>query len=175
MMRLPIIVLLLVFSIPMYGRILLDETMSREEMQKSGVDNLNYSQKMALENWINENFEHKEDRKKEKEQLYLSLNIDNGSRLELSDGRTYEIDPDDRIYTAFWITPFPVQVGPSRDPDYPVKITNLNTETSVNGKQISTREMLKEEKEKEVKEPAKKKEPMQPSKKPPPPPENKNQ
>ncbi|NGX38792.1 MAG: hypothetical protein KR126chlam1_00103 [Chlamydiae bacterium] len=78
------------------------------------------------------------------DQLYLSLNVDSGSRLELSDGSAYEIDPDDWIYTTYWITPFPVELGKSDDPNYPVRITNLTSGTSVNGKEISPKELLGE-------------------------------
>jgi hypothetical protein len=54
-------------------------------------------------------------------QLYLSLNINDGAILQLSDGTTYEIAPNDRLYSAYWITPFPLSVGASGDPDYPIK------------------------------------------------------
>lgn len=84
-------------------------------------------------------------------QLYLSLNIDNGSKLQLSDGSTYLISPADRIYSEYWITPFPVKVTKSKDPDFPSKITNMNTGTSVNGQEISGKALLQEEIEKQNK------------------------
>lgn len=140
-----IIGLFVLFAIPIYAKIVLDDSMSVKQKEQTGVNTLNYSQKMALQEWINDNFDHKEGRPQEqKEQLYLSLNIAEGSRLELSDGKTYEIDPEDRIYSSFWITPIPLMLGRSGDPEYPVKITNLNTGTSVNGKQVSTRKIIEE-------------------------------
>jgi len=133
------------FAVPIYAKIVLDDAMTNKQKEQTGVNNLNYSQKMALQEWINDNFTSNEGRPEDhKEQLYLSLNIGEGSKLELSDKTTYEIDPEDRIYTAFWITPIPLMLGESRDPKYPVKITNLNTGTSVNGKQISTRKLIEE-------------------------------
>lgn len=84
-------------------------------------------------------------------QLYLSLNIEKGSKLQLSDGSTYLISPADRIYSEYWITPFPVKVSKSKDPDFPSKITNINTGTSVNGKEISGKALLQEEIEKQKK------------------------
>lgn len=80
-----------------------------------------------------------------KEQLYLSMNIGEGDKLELSDGSTYQLDPQDKLFASYWITPIPIMLSESKDPDYPVKITNLNTGTSVNGKKISTRDYLREE------------------------------
>ncbi|MDN3506873.1 MAG: hypothetical protein P0S96_06555 [Simkaniaceae bacterium] len=140
-----VLILFVFFAIPVYAKIVLDDAMSNSQKEQTGVSKLNYSQKMALQEWINSNFDTKEGRpEKPNEQLYLSLNIAEGSRLELSDGKTYEIDPEDRIYTSFWITPIPLMVGKSGDPGYPVKITNLNTGTSVNGKQVSTRKIIEE-------------------------------
>jgi len=84
------------------------------------------------------------------DQLYLSLNIADGERLELSNGSTYEIAPADRIYSAYWVTPFPIMLSESGDPEYPVKIINMNTGTFVRGKQIVTSEMLEEERQKRL-------------------------
>ncbi len=80
-----------------------------------------------------------------KEELYLSLNIENGSKLQLSDGSTYLISPEDRIYTVYWITPFPIRLGKSSDDEFPVKITNITTNTSVKGKEISTKDLIQKE------------------------------
>lgn len=112
---------------------------------------------------------------KENEQPYLSLNIDNGSKLQFSDGTTYIISPDDRIYTIYWITPFPVKFSQSGDEDFPTKITNVNTGTSVQGKLISGKALLQAEIAKEQKrreEAAKQKQlhPAPPPPSPPPPP-----
>ena len=79
------------------------------------------------------------------QQLYLSLNIDDGKYLQLSDGSTYEIAPKDRLYSSYWITPFPLMVSKSDNSEYPVRITNLNTGTGVNGKQVETKELIEEE------------------------------
>lgn len=149
-MRKLLFVLLLSISIPCFSLISFEEVMTREQMQKTGVFQLNYSQRKALEDWINNNFEPKTGvLVKDDEQLYLSFNIDDGEKLELSDGSTYEIAPEDRLYTVYWITPFPVRLGDSNNPKYPVKITNMTTGTSVKGKRISTQQMLQEEEEKQ--------------------------
>ncbi|NGX38422.1 MAG: hypothetical protein K1000chlam2_01595 [Chlamydiae bacterium] len=86
------------------------------------------------------------------QQLYLSLNIDEGKYLQLSDGSTYEIDPDDRLYSSYWITPFPLMISKSDNSEYPVRITNLNTDTGVNGKQVKTKEVIEEESKEHAKQ-----------------------
>lgn len=136
--------LLLFLMVHAFSEIEFEEVMTRKQMEQTGIDQLNYTQKKALEEWINNNFEPKQSLVKQNEQLYLSFNINEGEKLELSDGSTYEIAPEDRLYTIYWITPFPVKLGRSNNPKYPVKITNMNTGTSVKGRQVSTQEMLKE-------------------------------
>lgn len=158
----------LVLIVPLFAKIVLDDSMSREEMTSTGVANLDYSQKMALQDWINQNFEAKTDfPNKQNEQLYLSLNFDEGAKLELSDGSTYEIASEDRLYTMYWVTPFPISLGQSGDKKYPVKITNLNTGTSVKGKQISKEKLLEESEKRDIQTPAPKIEEKKPDAKPP--------
>jgi hypothetical protein len=74
--------------------------------------------------------------------LYLTFNYQNGAVLELSNGATYAIAKRDQLYTAYWITPFFVQLDQSHDPDFPVRITNLTTGTSVDARPISKEEIL---------------------------------
>lgn len=136
--------------LPLGARIVLSEYMSRDEMEKTGVDSLNYSQKMALQAWINDNFELLENvHPAQEKQLYIQMNIEEGAVIELSDGKSYEIDPDDRIYTVYWITPIPVRLSESGNASYPVRITNLNTGSFVRGREVSTRGLIKEAEEAE--------------------------
>lgn len=79
----------------------------------------------------------------EEEDFYLALNIQGGSRLQFSDGSSYEVAPKDRIYSSAWLSPFPVQMSESYNLDYPVIITNLQTTTSVLAKPITQEEFLK--------------------------------
>jgi len=132
--------------VPIFAKVVFDDRMTHEDMDRTGVGELNYSQQMALQDWINENYEQKQEKpKKGIEQLFISLNIEEGAKLELSDGSLYDIDPDDRLYSSFWVTPIPISLGQSKNKEYPVKITNMNTGTSVNGKEISRRQYLEDE------------------------------
>jgi len=144
--KIPIALLLLTCSIA-HAEICLEDMMTKRQMRRTGIDRLSYSQKLALERWIDDNFEEREDRGQDRKPIYLSLNVENGAQLEFSDGSSYEIDPEDQIYTAYWIAPFPVRFGRSYNRKYPVKITNMNTGTSVNAKRISPDQILKEHRE----------------------------
>ncbi len=79
--------------------------------------------------------------------LHLSLNYNKGTYLVFSDDRTYEIAPDDRLYAAYWVTPFPPEFSDSGDPDYPILINNPYSDRAVRAKEVNTREILREEME----------------------------
>jgi len=113
------------------AQILLDEVMSRDEQQKTGVAKMPRAQKLALEAWLNKNFVLKTQSEQQTSNLSLSINLDGGKRLELSDNSIWEIAPDDVQKASIWITPFPVQISPSGDPDYPCLIINTNSGVSV--------------------------------------------
>ena len=113
-------------------QILLDDVMSREEQRKTGINKLSATQKIELEKWINETFVLKaQSEEKPQGSLYLSLNIDNGQKLQLSDNSVWEIAPGDVQKASAWITPFPIEISPSGDPSYPSLITNKTTGESV--------------------------------------------
>lgn len=116
--------------------IFLDDVMSKEEQKKTGVYKLTAPQKIELENWLNRKFILKEQTEREQnaQPLSLSMNIDNGQKIELSDNSIWDIAPGDVIKASAWITPFPVKLSPSNDPDYPYFITNTVSGDSVKAK-----------------------------------------
>lgn len=127
------------------ANIILDQAMSPEDQQKTGVAKLNHKQKIALETWLNENFTAKEERttSPEKEPLSLSINIDNGQKLQLSDGSIWEVQPQDVDISAVWITPFPLQIEKSTNPTYPFLLKNTRTQMSVRVRKSSSSPMEK--------------------------------
>ena len=124
------------------AQIVLDEVMSREEQKKTGVTKLTANEKIALEGWLNKNFVLKTKEEAPKTQLSLSINIDHGQKLQLSDNSLWEIAPDDVSKAAVWITPFPVQISSSGDLNYPCLITDVNSGTSVRARPASTQTQM---------------------------------
>jgi len=118
---------------------LLDDVMSNEEQHRTGVYNLTHNQRAELEAWLNQNFDlrPKPSAREIPKELTLAENINDGHQLKLSDGSLYEIAPADVSRAAGWITPFPIQVVPSGDMNYPFKIINKNTGSSLKAKLIS--------------------------------------
>lgn len=142
-MKTQLLALLLLAAAPVSGLFLLDDVMTQEEQQKTGIARLTAEEKQELTLWLNLTFIPKPQQaaastpSKATENLYLSENIDNGKRLRLNDGSLYEISPEDEGLTGFWITPFPIKITESHDPNYPYLIINVNTGTGVKAKQIT--------------------------------------
>lgn len=126
---------------PLQAQIVLDEVMSKEDQQKTGVASLSRAQKLALETWLNKNFVEKNVKEVAQPELSLSINIDHGQKLQLSDNSLWEIAPNDVQTSAVWITPFPVKITPSGDLDYPCLIVNLNSGASVKARPASSATM----------------------------------
>lgn len=118
------------------GDILLDSVMSPEEQRSMGINKLSPLQKMQLENWLNNTFILKPSQTSTSKPLFLSLNIDNGKKIQLSDNSLWEIDPADVKTSIVWITPFPVVIQPSDSVDYPVLIINETTGNKVKAKKV---------------------------------------
>ncbi|MGD0665753.1 MAG: hypothetical protein ABSA17_08550 [Rhabdochlamydiaceae bacterium] len=117
------------------GVIQLTDVMSQDEQKKTGVSQLNNQQKQELEKWVNEKFILKPIAS-EAPMPSLQQNLNNGSRLELTDGSIYEIAPSDQARTAFWISPIAIKVSASNDPMFPVELTNTLTGVTVRAKQV---------------------------------------
>ena len=118
---------------------ILDQAMSPEDQRKTGVAKLNRKQKLALESWINDNFNPKEqNNSQDTGPLSLSINIDNGQKLQLSDGSIWEVHPQDVDISAVWITPFPLQIEKSTNPMYPFLLKNTRTQMSVRARKSTS-------------------------------------
>lgn len=122
----------------LFGIILLDDVMSKEKQKQTGVNKLKPQEKIALENWLNDNFVLKSEAEKtaSNAKVSLSMNINQGEQLILSDGSRWQVAPDDVIKASGWITPFPMQIQPSDNPDYPFLLVNQNTKESVKARKV---------------------------------------
>lgn len=128
----------LVYSTSLSALIMLDDVMSQEDQKKTGVSKLTYQQKFALEEWLNKNCVMKNVKKVQTEkQLFLSINIDGGQKIQLSDNSIWQISPDDIPTASTWITPIPIQIVPSNYPDYPSLLVDAQTGVSIKAKNIS--------------------------------------
>ena len=125
-------------SLSAHADIILNEVMTRDVQRTTGVANLSMAQKTVLENWLNQTFVLKTaaETTPAPAQVYLSINIDNGHKILLSDNSLWEISPDDVSTAATWLSPVVMQIKPSNNPDYPSLITDTASGTSVKARQI---------------------------------------
>ena len=129
---------MLVQTTPSFALILLDEVMSKDVQSKTGVANLTPLQKAALEDWLNANFEVKSSKvANQAPEVMLSINIEGGRKLQLSDGTIWEVDPNDVVQSSVWITPFPIRIVPSDSTDYPFLLVNKTSGVSVKARKVA--------------------------------------
>ncbi len=121
----------------------LDDYMTREEQNATGVDQLSPSQKKSLSQWLEKNVQKKvpESTPPGKKPLTLSENRSEGKMIILSDGSRWQIAPEDVDRSSLWLTPFPIRIEKSDDnPQYPYKIINTYTGSSVHAQKIEPEE-----------------------------------
>ncbi len=125
--------LLLLAHGAMNADIVIDDYMDTAQREKTGISKLNKNEIILLEGWLNKNFVPKNQAPAANE-LFLSENLSNGSLLKLSDGSIYEVNPQDIPLSSLWITPFPMEVTMTSDPNYPFLLMNKNTNTMVHAR-----------------------------------------
>ncbi len=122
-------------------RIFLDDVMSRTKQKNTGVYNLNHNQKLLLEDWINDTFVLKHAPQPAKPaNLTITENMAEGQAIKLSNGMIYEVSPDDVPVAMTWLFAFPITIEEGDDPNYPLQMTNMNTNVSINVR-LKTRPM----------------------------------
>lgn len=127
-------------SLSLLAAQLLDFDMTREEQKATGVYKLTDNQKQALQRWIDRHYTRREEPLVENANhapAVLSENLQNGRYIRLSDRTTWEINPNDTALTQGWITPAEIIISQSGDSNYPYKLTNSLTGSSVKARKVS--------------------------------------
>jgi len=134
---LSLIVACLLLSSQSFALILLDDAMSKEDQKRTGIVNLTFAQKQALEQWLNQYCELRSVPKAtEQKNLYLSEIIENGTKVQLSDGSIWLVDPVDVERAALWISSGALKIVQSNNPDYPCLIVDPSTGISIKAKKL---------------------------------------
>jgi len=127
----------LLLSSQSFALILLDDAMSKEDQKRTGIVNLTFAQKQALEQWLNQYCELRSVPKAtEQKNLYLSEIIENGTKVQLSDGSIWLVDPVDVERAALWISSGALKIVQSNNPDYPCLIVDPSTGISIKAKKL---------------------------------------
>jgi hypothetical protein len=120
-----------------------DHEMDGDQKRQTGIYKLSNKEKAALQYWVDANYEKRKNPVSTTgKRGQLEENLLNGSYIKLSNGTIWNIHPDDRPITQGWITAVDIIESQSGDPNYPVKLTNSLTGSSVRARQV--REIPKE-------------------------------
>jgi hypothetical protein len=113
--------------------LVLDEVMSREDQKRTGVAYLSTNQRIVLEQWLNKNCNcpSRIAPAEEEKNLFVSINIDSGKKIQLNDNSIWDVDPRDYPLSEAWLASIPVKIVPSLDPDFPCLLVNRNTGVSI--------------------------------------------
>jgi hypothetical protein len=131
---------------PLLAATNLDQQMTLQEKQQTGVVNLTLKQKQALALWIDARYTPITESQAPSPQpntpapistLTLNVNVQNGQQLILSDGTRWQVHPQDVKTSSIWLTPIPITVKKGTDPNYPYVITNQSTNQSIRAKPIA--------------------------------------
>lgn len=116
----------------------INDIMSIEDQKATGVIRLTQEQKKALAQWLVKNGYYEYVAEENFNNVTkISINIDNGAKLILSDNTVWEVAPDDQVLASSWLSAIPVKLSPSSSNEYPFFLTNLNTNTSIKVKKSS--------------------------------------
>lgn len=119
----------------------LDIEMTPQDKKKTGVFKLRDHEKATLQQWIDSRYEKRSEPLAQRSapivKPSISENFQNGAFIKLSDGSLWNIRPQDTPITQGWITSVEIMIAPSKDPEYPYKLTNTLTGSSVLAKKAS--------------------------------------
>ncbi len=109
--------------------------MSQDQQKNTGLDKLTDKEKMALQEWISQNYAQKPGSSKSANPS-ISEVLGNGQYVKLTDGTIWKINPSDTPITQGWITPVDIIVTKSGDPNYPYTLTNSLTGSAVRAQSV---------------------------------------
>ena len=116
----------------------LDRDMSSQDRKKTGVYRLSDKEKSALQLWVDAHYEKRSAPvAQEGQKSMLSENLYNGHYIRLADGTLWNIHPSDVNAAQGWITPVDIAVTRSGDPNYPYKLTNTVSGTSLRARKAT--------------------------------------
>lgn len=113
----------------------LDNEMDAQTKKQTGLSKLSDKEKGNLLSWIDQYYVKRTEPLGAKESIphksMLVENLHNGQYIRLADRSTWNIRPEDIPITQGWITPVDILISQSGDANYPYKLTNSLSGSSV--------------------------------------------
>lgn len=113
----------------------INDLMTIEDQNKTGVIRLTQNQKRELAKWLVAHGYYED--QKTYEVLSgpkVSLNVYGGKIIQLSDNTVWEIAPEDIKISETWLNSIPIKVTKTTNPNYPYLLINLLNKVSVKAK-----------------------------------------
>lgn len=130
--------LLCLFSSAWAELLLLDEVMSPEDQNKTGIATLSRTQRTYLEQWLNENMALASSMPPAEIVTFsLNLNLQGGRVLQLSNGTLWEVNPADLLISNGWILPCTITLSPNTNSDFPFTLRNTSSKEQVRVRQAA--------------------------------------
>jgi hypothetical protein len=119
----------------------IDSEMSDRERKATGLGKLTESEKTALQQWIDANYQKKGVSQPSSQNVKgaiptLSENLMNSQYLRLSDGTLWNVRPEDVPIAQSWITPVEIVVTQSSSAFFPYKLTNKVSGSSILARKV---------------------------------------
>ncbi|MBS0625471.1 MAG: hypothetical protein JSS32_05420 [Verrucomicrobia bacterium] len=117
----------------------LDYDMTKQERKQTGVYKLSDKEKAALQRWIDNHYEKRSQPLEgaiSGKHATLQENLQNGKYIRLSDNSLWNVHPQDTPISQGWITPVDILVTQSGDSNYPYKLTNSVTGSSIRARHV---------------------------------------
>ncbi|HEX2582712.1 MAG TPA: hypothetical protein VHL30_01200 [Chlamydiales bacterium] len=111
-----------------------DADMSSQEKKNTGIYKLSDQEKTALQEWVDNSY----NKPSKKNNPSLMENLYNGSYIRLTDNSTWNIRPQDRAIAQGWISQVEIVITPSGNTEYPSKLTNSVSKSSVLAKKVDS-------------------------------------
>jgi len=110
-----------------------DANMTQQDRKNTGIYKLSDQEKSALKEWVDNSYTKTPNKKTNPS---LSENLYSGSYLKLTDNSIWNVRPQDTPISQSWISEVEIIIAPSNDPDYPFKLTNNVSKSSILAKRV---------------------------------------
>jgi hypothetical protein len=109
--------------------------MTPQQKEQTGLSKLTKKEQTALEEWIYNHYEKRAypllSPKKAGRRPHIEENFNGGRQIRLSDDTCWKIHPSDAPIAQGWITPVEIGISESGESEYPHRLTNSLTGSSI--------------------------------------------
>jgi hypothetical protein len=129
----------LFISLFLLGSEVLDHEMGGIDRKKTGVYKLSDKEKALLQNWISTYYQKRKEpilQEAKDKHAILQENLQSSQFIRLSDETLWKVCPENISIAQGWITPVEIIVSQENEEEYPFRLTNSLTGSSIQAKKV---------------------------------------